>query len=185
MQGEAIESLEKIQRFVNSECEKAIHWYYAKKRPKKICGYLFRAGAIIAIAISGVIPVFSEMLENDSGTRLSPAWATIALAVALLFIALDRFGGYTSGWIRYIRAGQILSQLQSDFRVSWETLRMSMQRKPADTEEHLRQGIDLCQKFLAQVNETVRAETDQWSQDFQSFLLELEATAKKRFGDEA
>ena len=109
---------------------------------------------------------------------ISPAWATVALAVFGLFITLDRFGGYTSGWIRYITSGQSLSDLQSDFRVEWEKYRLSLDASQIDT-AIVQQGIERCKTFLSQVHSVVKSETDQWAQEFKKALIELEENAKK------
>jgi hypothetical protein len=177
-QDDASKSLEKLYKFANDECERAIDWYFNKKRNKKIFGYSLRIGAILAFAVSGLIPILGEIYEKNNIPGISPAWATVALAITAIFVALDRLGGYTSGWVRYICSGQILSQLQSDFRIEWEKLELVLQGGQTDSTT-VRKGIDKCKEFLAQINSTVRAETDQWAQDFQNALLEFEEKTKK------
>ena len=175
---EAGESLEKLYTFANEECERAISWYYLKKRSKRIAGYTCRVGSILAATLAGIIPILGEIYKTNAVPSLSPAWATIAIAIAAVLIALDRLGGYTSGWIRYIRSGQILGQLQSDFRVEWEKQRLAMQGGQADLEV-VQKGLDMCKDFLTKVNSTVRAETDQWAREFQKILIELEQNSKQ------
>ena len=177
-EGDATESLEKLYQFANYECKRAIDWYFIKKRSKRIAGYAFRLGAILALAVSGVIPILGEIYKTNNSPDISPAWATVALAIVGLFVALDRLGGYTSGWVRYVRCGQSLTNLQSDFRVEWEKLRLALQEGQTDS-AIIQQGIDKCKEFLAQVHSTVRAETDQWSKEFQKFLLQLDEKTKK------
>jgi hypothetical protein len=176
---DATTSLKQLYHFVNNECDQAIRWYFNKKQTKKIFGYVFRIGAIIAVAISGIIPILGEILETGGVPMLSPGWATVALGLAALFISLDRFGGYTSGWIRYIRTGQALNKLQSDFRIEWEKQMLILQADQSNLET-VRQAVDKCKKFLAQVNAVICAETDQWAQDFQKILHELEEDAKEK-----
>ena len=173
----ATESLEKLYEFVNSECDRAINWYFSKKRNKRILGYTFRVAAILFIAASGIIPILGEIFEDNGVPGISPAWATVALAIAGLFITLDRFGGYTSGWVRYIRTGQALGRLQSNFRIEWENQRLILQ---ADKEDSIvvKQAIQLCRDFLDKVNLIVSAETDEWAQDFHKILVELEKKIK-------
>ena len=175
----AIGSLDLLYDFANAECKKAIEWYYRGKRGKLIAGYIFRVGSIIALVVSGIIPVLGEIFKKNDVPGISPAWATISLAVFGLFIALDRFGGYTSGWIRYITSGQALSDLQSDFRVEWEKYRLSVETGPLDT-ALVQQGIERCKIFLSQVHLIVKSETDQWAQEFKKALLELEDSGKKQ-----
>ena len=176
---EVTTSLENLYQFVNNECDRATKWYFGKKRTKRILGYIFRVGAILAIATSGVIPILGEIYEKGDVPGLSPAWATFALAIAGLFVTLDRFGGYTSGWIRYIRTGQALSRLQSNFRIEWEHQRMILQGGQSDLAK-VEEAIKHCRDFLDQVNLIVGAETDEWAQDFQKALIELEKRTKEK-----
>ena len=109
-QDDATESLEKLYQFANNECKRAIDWYFNKKRSKRIAGYASRVGAILALAVSGLIPILGEIYKTNDIPSISPAWATVALAIVAIFVALDRLGGYTSGWVRYVRTGQTLQE---------------------------------------------------------------------------
>ena len=91
------ESLDQLYLFVVNECAASINWYYQKKRSKSLLGFLLRLGAILAVAVAGLIPLIGELLKRNNKLWLSPAWVTVALALAGLLIAIDRFGGYTSG----------------------------------------------------------------------------------------
>lgn len=171
-------SLEMLYHFVNAECDRAKRWYFAKKRTMKIFGYIFRVGSILALASAGVIPILGEIFEKEGVPRLSPAWATFALAIAGVLLSLDRFGGYTDGWIRYIRTALALSRLQSNFRIEWESQRMILQSGQAEPAT-VNQAIEKCRNFLTQVNSIVGAETDEWAKDFQKVLAELEKKSKE------
>jgi len=177
-ESEAIASLEMLYQFVNDECDRTTKWYFVKKRTMKFLGYVFRVGAIMALATSGVIPILAEIYEKGDVPGISPAWATFALAIAGVFIFLDRFGGYTSGWIRYIRTAQALSRLQSNFRIDWESQRLILQGGQSDSAT-VDQTIQKCRDFLAQVNSIVGAETDEWAKDFQKVLAELEKKTRE------
>jgi hypothetical protein len=177
-ESEATASLEMIYQFVIDECDRATRWYFVKKRTMKILGYIFRVGSILALAIAGVIPILGEIYEKGDVPGLSPAWSTFALAIAGVFLSLDRFGGYTTGWIRYIRTAQALSRLQSNFRIEWESQRLILQSGQTDSAT-VDQAIQKCRDFLAQVNLIVGAETDEWANDFQKVLAELEKKTKK------
>jgi hypothetical protein len=174
----ATASLEMLYQFVNDECDRATKWYFDKKKTMKFLGYVFRVGSILALSIAGVIPILGEIYEKGDVPGLSPAWATFALAVAGVLIFLDRFGGYTSGWIRYIRTAQTLSRLQSDFRIEWESKKLTLQSSQTDSAT-VDLAIQQIRYFLAQVNSIVGAETDEWAKDFQKVLAELEKKTKQ------
>jgi hypothetical protein len=144
----------------------------------KFLGYVLRVGSLLALSTAGVIPILGELYEKGDVPGLSPACATFALAVAGVLIFLDRFGGYTSGWIRYIRTAQTLSRLQSDFRIEWESKKLTLQSSQTDSAT-VDLAIQQIRYFLAQVNSIVGAETDEWAKDFQKVLAELEKKTKQ------
>lgn len=102
------------------ECAASIDWYDRKKWSKSLLGFLLRLGAILMVGVGGLIPLIGELLKRNGIPGISPAWATVALALAALLIAIDRFGGYTSGWIRYIRTAQSLTRLKGEFLMDWQ-----------------------------------------------------------------
>ncbi len=176
---ESSTSLESIYDFVNTECERAIGWYYDRKKIKKFLGYTFRIAAILTVAIAGVIPILGEIYEEDDIPYVSPAWATVSLATAALFVALDRLGGYTSGWVRYVRTAQKLTSLQGNFRLDWEEYRLSRDDNSIDSEA-AKSSIKLCKEFLEAVNSEIQAETNVWAQEFQQALLEIDKQSKAK-----
>lgn len=176
---EAIASLEKIYLFVNEECTHAINWYYQKKNQKKIYGYLFRIGAILSVTVSGIIPVLSEIFRTEDASFISPAWATVALAFAALLISVDRFGGYTSGWIRYIRTGQYLDSLQDNFRIDWEKERMVLQNSKSGNIV-VGDALKKCLEFMSQVNNAVSTETEAWAKEFEKVLVDFDKKIKAK-----
>ena len=178
---QSLESLDRLYEFVTTECESAINWYYDSKQAKSRLGYFLRAGAIVAVAIAGVIPIIGEIYETDGTPAVSPAWATVALAVAALFVALDRFGGYTSGWVRYVRTAQRLTILQADFRLDWEEHRFSRPHYGEEA-EFIKAGILLCKQFLRNVNLEVQTETTVWAQEFQQALIEVDSISRSDAG---
>ncbi len=163
------ESLDKLHRFVVGECGASIDWYYRKKWSKSLLGFLLRLGAILMVGVGGLIPLIGELLKRNGIPGISPAWATVALALAALLIAIDRFGGYTSGWIRYIRTAQTLTRLKGEFLMDWQEHRRALCGEPTDS-DRTKEGILLCKQFLCRVYEQVRLETDLWAEDFQQAL---------------
>ena len=176
---ESYKSLQSVYNFVNTECERAISWYYDRKNIKKFLGYTFRLGAILTGAIAGIIPILGEIFDNYGISYLSPAWATVSLAIATLFVALDRLGGYTSGWVRYVRTAQKLTTLQGNFQLDWEEFRLSKNEHNIDF-AIAQDGIQLCKEFLDAVNSEVQNETNIWAQEFQQALVEIEKQSKDK-----
>lgn len=101
----------------------------------------------------------------------------MALALAALLIAIDRFGGYTSGWIRYIRTAQTLTRWKGEFLMDWQEHRRALCGEPLDS-DRTRAGILLCKQFLCRVYEQVRLETDLWAEDVQQALQTVNSQAE-------
>lgn len=174
----APQSLKELCDVVNAECTEAINWYFEKKRRKKYFGLMSRMGAIVATAIAGLIPIIVEITKPTTAqSSISPAWSTVALAFVALFISLDKFGGWTTGWIRYAKAGMQLSQLQSNFKLKWEPQLILLASNPGDP-ELLKEAISQLKTFLESVHEVVKKETDLWIQEFQGVLKEIENGGK-------
>ena len=178
--GKAPANLEAVFAYVNLQCDSAVSWYYAKKRSKRILGYMLRLFAIISIAVAGVIPVVGEIYENNEIPIISPAWATVALAVGALLITVDRFGGYTTGWVRFVRTAQALTALKSKYQIEWEKSRAATQESE-ETAKYQDQ-FTLCHDYLSRVNAIVQTETDEWAREFQSVLTELDKQTKDKNG---
>ena len=167
------ESCEKLYRYVIETYQRAIAWYYGKKNSKKYPAFLTRIFAIIAVTFSGIIPVLSVIYKTDKGEAIvNPGWATIALAIAAFVVSLDHFGGFTKGWIRYIRTAQILAQNMDHFRVEWEKIKNNCdQQNPPDN--IVGNHLEACRQTLENLHETIRKETDEWAEDFGSFIVEM------------
>ena len=170
---DAVESLGRLFDFVDKECATSMNWYFEKKKKKRIAAYICRWGAIFLVAAAAAVPIVSQMPQGQDATGLSPAWATILVIFAGVLISLDHFGGYTSGWVRYVNAAQLLGDLQADNQMEWELQRQAMQNGATDVES-VKKGILMCKDFLGKVHDIVRNETNQWAQEFQKALAELE-----------
>jgi low affinity Fe/Cu permease len=57
------------------------------------------------VAVAGVLPVLSQIFGAGSSVKIQPAWAAVALAIAVSLVALDRFFGFSSAWARYMATG--------------------------------------------------------------------------------
>lgn len=168
--GEFDVSLKKLYEYVIQEAKKAITWYDKKRQSKRVWGYSLRVGAIIVTGASGIIPVLSQILLTD---KLNPLWATIAIAVAAILVALDRFAGLTSGWVRYMLTRMELDRLLETFCFDWEKNRLAYSGS-VSTPEQAKEALLLCKEFILKIREMVKNETQMWASEFQTALKEIE-----------
>lgn len=173
-QDDAVEnSLQELHDYVVANAQNAQTWYTGKIRRKRQGGYFFRFGAVVAGAVAGIIPVLSVLIP-----RLDAEWATVAAALVGFFIASDRLGGFTSGWVRYILAEQKIKYLTETFLFDWEKQKLAWE-SPKPNAQQTTDAVDLCDYFLTSVSDVVREETDAWAGEFQRVLRDLEKSARE------
>jgi low affinity Fe/Cu permease len=175
----ARQSLDVIYKYVVGVAEQAIAWYLTSRRPKRRWAQRLRVGAIIMVAVAGVLPVLSQIFGSGGKVEIQPAWATVALAIAIAMIALDRFFGFSSAWARYMATGQAISAVLNQFRLDWQ--RYSSQL-PMDrlTEENVDRLLDLAKALVKKTDDLIQAETSQWVTEFREALDDIERSTENQ-----
>lgn len=181
--GERSKSLEQLHGYVTDEAARALEWYYRKRRAMQRGGRCLRLGAILATGAAGVTPLLAELLERDGQPAVEPLWAAFQLAIAGLLVLLDRFWGFTSAWVRYLRAAQALTTALDAFRIDWESHKLAQADGDPD-QEQTQARIDRCKTFLLQVRAVVRRETEAWAREFQNVLEEIEGATQPSLSPE-
>lgn len=169
-------SLDKVFNYVSDEAQQAISWYLNKKRSKRIWAQLLRLGAILATTVAGIIPLLAEIFERPA---ISPAWASVALILAVALVGLDRFFGFSSAWMRFLTTELKIRNTLQLFQLDWEMQKASW--TGADpTDEQLQDMLARCKAFLAQVNTLLENEMAAWIREFQTELKQIDEAAKAR-----
>jgi hypothetical protein len=155
----------------------AIRWYLVARRPKRRWAQRLRVGAIIMVAVAGILPVLSQIFGAGSSVEIQPAWASVALAIAVALVALDRFFGFSSAWARYMATGQAISAALNQFRLDWQK---SSRQLSADelTQDSIDRLLDLAKTLVRKTDDLVQAETLQWVKEFRDTLTEIERSAE-------
>ncbi|MEO8125687.1 MAG: SLATT domain-containing protein [Bryobacteraceae bacterium] len=169
--------LEDVFQYVSAAGESTIEWYRARRRPKRLYGWMLRAGAIVATAIAGIIPILSEITTRDGRVGIPAGWSAVALGLAGLFLAFDKFGDYTSGWIRYMMAELEVTRLHNALRFEWQTFKVSCLESGLTPEKTV-QALALAKGFIQNVDAVVRDETASWSTAFQAAIKEMDQSSR-------
>ncbi len=147
-------------------------WYTVERRSKRIWGQTLRVGSICLGAVAAILPLISELYRDEGVPDIAPAWATVALAVAAALIGLDRYFGFSSGWMRFMLTAQRVGALRHDFEYEWQELRAAAESPPSD--DQLVEPIQLARKLVADVDGAIAKETDAWVAEFDSALEQIE-----------
>jgi hypothetical protein len=177
--GAVLKSL--VHQHVLQQVNDAIDWYRDAKRFKKLFARCTRFLIIIGGAVAAALPTISEIWYAGSNPpRSIPAgWSAIILGGGAALLLLDKFLGFSSGWVRFTSAQLKLRELVNEFNLTWESERASLRGKEPN-EEKLAQMLARCKSFLMQADAIVRDETQGWVQEFQETLKMLDETQTKR-----
>jgi hypothetical protein len=171
-------SIKKLIAYANAHVDDAVRWYLQAKDAKRIFARSLRLGAILFTAAAGVLPVIIQILQTTDGKPIiAPGWASVLLAIALLFIAIDRFFGFSTAWMRYISAELQLKQLKESFELDSEALLASLQGQPP-TPDQVQTVLAAVKAFIEKVNAVVAAETAQWVDEFREALKQIDEGAR-------
>lgn len=175
------ESLGAVYRHAEGHALNAIGWYLNSKRAKKRWAQCLRLGAIGATAVAGILPIVSQICRTGTSQCVidQPAWASVALGLAALFVGIDRFFGYSTAWMRFITTEHQIRQILHEFQLDYYVERASWQGNPPAPEQVLK-ILNRCKAFLVQVDEIVRKETDQWLVEFQDVLKQVDEAARAK-----
>jgi hypothetical protein len=168
------QSLQKLHGYVTSEARAAILWYLKKKRVKKRGAQFLRVIAIISIAISGVIPLLSQVTSVNGLFLIAPGWASISLVIGVSAIGIDRFFGFSTAWMRYLQTELLIQRLLQNFSVDWERQCIALEDRSPSKEE-VQSLVMMCKEFLSKTNDIVLNETNEWMVEFRGNITDLDA----------
>ncbi len=155
---------------VMCHAEKIIHWYLISKSTKRHCARLLRMSVILLTTAAGLIPLFP--------TYVNPPFATLALGLAAMCVAFDRFFGCSTAWMRFIATEHQIRQSLNEFQISCEQLKASwVDNQPDDAQ--LSDALEKAKAFIVDVDELVQKETEQWRKEFSDTLAQLDGAVSR------
>jgi len=179
-EGQKAISLNTVYNHVITITREAINWYMSAKRGKKFMAQRIRVAAIVLGAMGALLPTIGELFsKSGAGSRIPAGWTTVCLAITGTLLLLDRFFGYSSGWMRYIVTGTNLIDVLREFQVDWEIERSAWQQAEP-TPDQLSKLLTLCKSYLTRVSAMVKDETNSWVQEFQNSIKYLDETQKAK-----
>jgi hypothetical protein len=169
-------SLIELRRYVENEAQKQIAWYYAKMRRKAQVSTVLRFAAILLFVMGGLVPIIKATLQPDAIKNIPFDFGQagyLLIGVAAGCVGLDRFFGYSTGWIRYITTAMAIEKSLEEYRMEWARNIAKLRGGPPN-EEQLDQLIQTCETFSLAIKTQVEQETKAWVAEFQSNLTQLE-----------
>jgi hypothetical protein len=169
-------SLAVLRRYVESEAQRQVDWYFRKLKAKSRASIWLRFVSILLFVAGGLVPIAKAVLAPDLLKRMAFDFGQagyLLLAIAAGCLALDRFFGYSTGWIRYVTTGLAIEKSLEEFRMEW-TRGIAKLRGVPPNELQLDQLLLTCATFSLAIRSQVEQETKAWVTEFQSSLSQLE-----------
>jgi hypothetical protein len=179
-------SLSTLHQYVEDQAQKQVSWYWDKKKPKSRMSMSLRFIAIILFALGGLVPIVKATLPPTVTSRFPFDFGQLGyllIGVAAGCMGLDRFFGYSSGWIRYVTTAMAIEKSLQEFRFEW-TRTMAKLQGIAPSAEQLETLIQTCAAFSLAIKSQVEQETKAWVVEFQTNLSQLEKDLQDK-ADEA
>jgi hypothetical protein len=162
--------LKTLRKEVETEATEAINWYLQHKKAKAKGSKYLRVFSIIFIFIGGISPI----LQGLEWLNLQDCqYGYIALALAAVCIALDKFFGFSSSWMRYMMTEIKLQKALANFQTDWMLIWTEVKDNTPTAEQH-RQLLQRIKEFRLNILTEIEHETKMWTHEFQSNLSQLE-----------
>jgi hypothetical protein len=174
--GKLAAPLNALYQFTVNYATSAQDWYVRNRRVLRFGSRSLRIWAILLTTVAGIVPLLAQMLEGTC-IKIHPLWTAVALALVGTLLALDKFWGATSGWVRYVLAEQELAVAKDKFRSEFELARVSW-NSLEPTAEQAQAMVKRCAEFMAQIHGIVSAETKNWASEFAEAARQIEQRAK-------
>ncbi len=168
---DATQSLESLYRELEDRYIEVIDWYLHDKRLKSFWARLLRLLSILLTAGGGLVP----LAQGTGLTHPNINLGYILLALAASCVAVDRFFGLSSSWMRDMVTAFTLQRYLTEMQLSWAkwNLEGSVGVKARVA------ALAMLSKYANTLFEAVLGETSSWVKDFRVRLSEADSTAHR------
>jgi hypothetical protein len=176
---EVEESLAIVFHHVRDDALEAIDWYKSSRRPKKLLAIYARTVAIGLFGAAAALPLVDPLI---TAVTIDSLWIALLIALAGGALALDRFLGGTSGWIRCMKTELQLRDELETFELEWEFARAALQGN-VPTCDQTAAFLQRAKAFASHVNTVVQTETNAWVEEFQTSVKQIDDALRSRASD--
>jgi hypothetical protein len=176
-------SINSLYLYSERHAQESIAWYARNKGRKASVSRTLRAWTILLTTLGGLAPILSSLgWQQVSVQKLGFNFYVgqlgyLFLGLAAACIGLDKFFGFSSGWMRYITTMMTLERALSEFRFGWAMMVAKLgEQDPSPDQVQLM--IQRLKEFSVAVSAQLDQETQAWVSEFKTNLAEIEKTAK-------
>ncbi|MET8164125.1 SLATT domain-containing protein [Streptomyces sp. NPDC005329] len=164
--GEPAERLDELYRWVERGALETAAWYLADRVWKRRVARALRTGAAAGAVCAAALPLL-DLARVLGGAA---PWGYLALLLAVACVAVDRFFGVTSGWIRDVATAQAVQRRLQVLQFDWasESVREVLGPAEGTASDAAERCLAVLRRFSEDVSELVRTETADWMVEFRT-----------------
>jgi hypothetical protein len=189
--GDPAAHLEQLREYAEATVDRELSWYIHKKKGRSSVSQAIRFIALTLTVLGGLVPLLIALFESPQNLPWL-SWAAsirfsqlgyILLALAAGLVLVDKYFGYSTGWMRYIVAMQAIEKAREAFRLDWISLRRAFANTPPKSPEQtevIERMILRARTVILEVKEHSEKETQAWILEFQTNLSQFEKDLKSQ-----
>ncbi|GGS56481.1 SLATT domain-containing protein [Streptomyces griseoviridis] len=160
------ERLEELYRWVERGALETVAWYLADRTWKRRAARVLRGGAAAGAVAGAALP----LLDLAGAVGGVAVWGYVALLLGVACVAVDRYFGVTSGWMRDVATAQAVQRRLQALQFDWasESAREVLGPAEGTAGEAAERCLLVLRRFSEDVTELVRAETADWMVSFRA-----------------
>ncbi len=162
--GAPAERLDELYQWVERAALDTAAWYLADRVWKRLAARVLRGGASLGALAGAALP----LLDLTGVVGGAAPWGYLALLSCVACVAVDRFFGVTSGWMRDVATAQAVQRRLQVLRFDWasESAREVLGPAEGTAGEAAERCLGVLRRFSEDVTELVRVETADWMVEF-------------------
>ncbi|MES2679069.1 MAG: SLATT domain-containing protein [Bacteroidota bacterium] len=177
--------MDQLMAQINAQYNKTIEeangqakWYADNKKAKQWWSKVIRSGSIVLVGLGGIFPLIGNSLDNQHNIS---NWGFICIALAGTLLFLDKFFGFSSGWIRYVLTEMDIRKQAKEFELRWqvEVARLGNCGPDINCDKYI-ELLNLLKDFSTQIDTLVKQETALWASEFQTNISDLQKMASAK-----
>jgi len=187
--GDVTTHLENLRVYAERKIHDELSWYYRKKKGRSDTSQRIRFAALMYSGLGGLVPLLIAVFGSRPQWRWLNMFEAVRfgqlgylfLAIATGLFLLDKYFGYSTGWMRYIVAMQAIEKAREAFRLDWTALCRTLSAAPGGAtkpEEVVDRMIQRVRSVILEVKEHSEKETQAWILEFQTNLSQFEKDLK-------
>ena len=172
--------LETLACDVDRRTVESIQWYLIyKKWPKRLSQWV-RVLAVLLFTLGGLAPLLNTYQPMAAYQLDHLGYIFIALGAAIL--GLNKFFGFSSTWVRYMKTQLALQSALEKFRQDWIFWRMQVVKGQL-TLDQTAVATKRLGDYQKQLTDLATAELQEWITEFQNEMAALQAAVDKGRND--